>query len=130
MKTLSTRRFPLPVIGYGPNSTFIAVIESSEMHCDRWVPQQYRARALSLVYAAFSLGMVAGLICFPAFAAPFGWPTALVAFAAVGIGWGVRNHHAARLTVRKVMLHLSKNTADIGTSADLLTSWRVRCMGH
>lgn len=32
---------------------------------------------------------MAGLVCFPAFAAPFGWPTALIAFAAGGIGWGV-----------------------------------------
>ena len=57
--------------------------------CNRWVPHQYRARAMSFVYAAFSLGMVAGLVCFPAVAAPFGWPTALVAFAAGGIAWGV-----------------------------------------
>lgn len=59
------------------------------VHRNRCLPQQYRARALSFVYAAFSLGMVAGLVCFPAFAAPFGWPTALIAFAAGGIGWGV-----------------------------------------
>ncbi|EIE20601.1 major facilitator superfamily transporter [Coccomyxa subellipsoidea C-169] len=54
----------------------------------KWVPHQYRARAMSFVYAAFSLGMVAGLVCFPAVAAPFGWPTALVVFAAGGIAWG------------------------------------------
>jgi predicted MFS family arabinose efflux permease len=58
------------------------------------VPEAYRARALTVIFATFSLGTVAGLLLTPLLAACWGWPSAFSFFAALGLAWGlVRPSH-------------------------------------
>lgn len=65
------------------------IMPATSAMASKCLPQEFRGRALSLIYAASSLGVVAGLLCFPAIVAPLGWPAALVAFAAAGLFWVV-----------------------------------------
>ena len=55
----------------------------------RWVPEDYRARALTLIHATFSLGTVVGMLVTPQLVAPFGWPGALKGFTLLGLAWMV-----------------------------------------
>ena len=54
------------------------------------MPEDYRARALTLVHATFSLGTVVGMLVTPQLVAPFGWPGALKGFTLLGLAWVVR----------------------------------------
>ena len=53
------------------------------------MPEDYRARALTLVHATFSLGTVVGMLVTPQLVAPFGWPGALKGFTLLGLAWVV-----------------------------------------
>ena len=58
------------------------------MRC-RWVPEEYRARALTLIHSSFSLGTVFGMLATPQLVLAFGWPGALMGFTLLGLAWAV-----------------------------------------
>ncbi|BDA50497.1 Sodium-dependent phosphate transport protein 1, chloroplastic [Coccomyxa sp. Obi] len=108
----------------------------------RCLPQEYRGRALSFIYAASSLGVVAGLLCFPVVAAPLGWPAALVAFAAGGLLWVVfgaltlpqgKMPPLAPVAVRTAKSHESKRGAQPRQKNSSKSNWfqvLVLCWTH
>jgi MFS family permease len=51
----------------------------------RWLPDELRGRATSLIYGCFSAGTVLGLAATPFIAEAAGWPVALQAFGGVGL---------------------------------------------
>ncbi len=55
----------------------------------RWVPEEYRARALTLIHSSFSLGTVFGMLATPQLVLAFGWPGALMGFTLLGLAWAV-----------------------------------------
>lgn len=55
----------------------------------RWVPEEYRARALTLIHASFSVGTVFGMLATPQLVLAFGWPGALKGFTLLGLAWVV-----------------------------------------
>ncbi len=63
-------------------------MNSHHLWC-RWVPEEYRARALTLIHSSFSLGTVFGMLATPQLVLAFGWPGALMGFTLLGLAWAV-----------------------------------------
>ena len=55
----------------------------------RWVSEEYRGRALTVIHASFSLGMVFGMLATPVLVVHFGWPGALTGLTVLGLAWAV-----------------------------------------
>ncbi|CAL5229146.1 g12420 [Coccomyxa viridis] len=53
----------------------------------KWVSEEYRARALTVIHASFSLGMVFGMLATPVLVVHFAWPGALMGFTLLGLAW-------------------------------------------
>ena len=62
----------------------------------RWVPEEYRGRALTVIHASFSLGMVFGMLATPLLVVHFGWPGALMGLTLLGLAWAVSCPNPAR----------------------------------
>lgn len=55
----------------------------------KWVPQEERARALSLTYSGMYLGSVVGLWLCPTLIVAFGWQSVFHIFGAIGFVWWI-----------------------------------------
>ncbi len=80
--------------GYEKHVWILCCPDTSELHLSqhlwcRWVSEEYRARALTVIHASFSLGMVFGMLATPVLVVHFAWPGALMGFTLLGLAWAV-----------------------------------------
>lgn len=55
--------------------------------------KEYRARALTVIHASFSGGMVFGMLATPQLVLACGWPGALKGFTLLGLAWAVSSQY-------------------------------------
>ena len=98
----------------------VTAVGDGPVAVSRWVPEEFRGRAMTRIHASYSLGTVLGLAATPLLVTRMGWPAALQAFAAGGLAWVV-----SHLTV--ILKGSARRSLKLGLCSSTLTSLPHSC---